>query len=393
MSNNQIPAPAELMAEASRQTGLTDFGPSDWFTVPLAIQVQAINAEAQLSESGAVVQRARLVGALANRLRLFRALRDHPEIAEWPIEVAGVLLGLSRSGTTMMHRLLNSVPQVTAVKWWETHYPAPFDDETRGEPVARRAAAQSVFDHMLATIPDLMSIHPMSLDHVDEEITILDQSFMCTTPESFLWIPTYAKWLETADHQPAYDELVLWLRYLQWQDPAREGAAWVLKTPNHIAATEAAMKAFPDATFIMTHRDPVRAIPSYCSMVSSLYRMSSEEVDLEAIGQHWQHRWSSALRQLFALRDADPAVDARFLDLMYEDIVADPMAQVEAVYRRMGKTIRPEDEAVMRAWLTSNARDNRPAHKYRLEAFGLSEESLKEAFAFYRERMFEPVHA
>ncbi|WP_157216629.1 sulfotransferase family protein [Flavisphingomonas formosensis] len=388
MTDHPIPAPAELMAEASNLTGLSDFGPSDWFLTPLGIEVDSINAEARLNESGAVVQRSRLVGALANRLRLFEAIRRHPEIATQPIKVAGVLLGLSRSGTTMMHRLLNSVPSITAMKWWETHHPATLEDEVQGQPTGRRAQAQALFDHMLATIPDLMSIHPMSVDYVDEEITVLDQSFMSTTPESFLWIPTYAKWLETADHQPAYDELVLWLRYLQWQDPAREGAVWMLKTPNHIAATAAALKAFPDATFIMTHRDPVRAIPSYCSMVSSLYRMSSDHVDLQAIGRHWQHRWSSALRQLFALRDADPAVDARFLDLRYDDIVKAPMEQIAKVYARIGKTMTAEDEATMVAWMNGNARDNRPAHEYALEQFGLTEDGLKETFGFYRKRMW-----
>ena len=388
MNDRAIPAAPVLMAEATALTGLDDFGPSDWFLTPLAIQIGAINDEAQLTASGAAVQRARLVGALANRLRLFEAIRTHPEIAVQPIRVAAVLLGLSRSGTTMMHRLLNSVPGITAMKWWETHYPAPLEDEVPGDPAPRRAAAQALFDHMLATIPDLMSIHPMSLDHVDEEITVLDQSFMCTTPESFLWIPRYARWLETADHRPAYAELVLWLRYLQWQDPARAGAVWMLKTPNHIAATAAALEAFPDAVFVMTHRDPVRAIPSYCSMVSSLYRMSSDHVDLAAIGRHWQHRWSSALRQLFALRAADPAVDARFLDLRYDDIVADPMAQVARVYARAGLTLTPGDEAIMAGWLKGNARDGRPTHRYALEQFGLTEAGLAKAFAFYRERLW-----
>ncbi len=388
MSSNMLPPAETLMEEARRATGLQDFGPSDWFLEPLRIELDSINSEARLNESGAVVQRQRLVGALANRLRLFEAIRKNPEIATWPIAVKGVLLALSRSGTTMLHRLLNSAPKITAMKWWETHFPAMFEGEKPGDPSPRRAAAQQVFDHMLATIPDLMSIHPMSLDHVDEEITVLDQSFMSTTPESFLWLPSYAKWLETADHQPAYDELVLWLRYLQWQDPQREGAVWVLKTPNHIAATAAALKAFPEATFIMTHRDPVRSIPSYCSMVASLYHMSSDHVDLMAIGQHWQRRWSSALKNLYALRDGDPAIEARFLDICYDDLVKDPMAQARLVYDRLGLELTAGNEAAMQAWIGGNQRDNRPPHEYSLQQFGLTEQSLKDAFAFYRSRMF-----
>ena len=158
MNDCLIPSPAELMAEAQALTGLSDFGPSDWFLTPLGIEVSSINAEARLNDAGAVVQRGRLVSALANRLRLFEAIRKHPEIASVPVTVSAVLLGLSRSGTTMMHRLLNSVPGITAMKWWETHYPAPLEEEVPGQPVGRRAAAQALFDQMLATIPDLMSI-------------------------------------------------------------------------------------------------------------------------------------------------------------------------------------------------------------------------------------------
>jgi hypothetical protein len=388
MTSNTLPAAEILMDEARKLTGLSDFGPSDWFLTPLRIELDSINNEARLNESGAAVQRQRIVGALANRLRLFEAIRKNPEIATWPIDVRGVLLALSRSGTTMLHRLLNATPTITAMAWWETHFPAMLEGEVKGDPSGRRAAAQQVFDHMLATIPDLMSIHPMSTEYVDEEITVLDQSFMSTTAESFLWLPSYSKWLETADHQPAYDELVLWLRYLQWQDPARKGAVWVLKTPNHIAATKAALKAFPDATFIMTHRDPVRSIPSYCSMVASLYHMSSDHVDLMAIGQHWQRRWSGALKQLYALRDGDPAIEARFLDIRYDDLVKDPMAQTRIVYDRLGLDYTASDEALMQAWVGGNQRDNRPAHEYSLQQFGLTEEGLKEAFAFYRSRMF-----
>jgi hypothetical protein len=385
-----IPDAAALMREARAETGLQDYGPSDWFVEPLSIEIQSINTEAQLNQSGALIQRDRLVGALGNRLRLFEAIRRNPEILTTNIRVGAVLLALSRSGTTMLHRLLNEVPRITGVTWWESHYPAELEADRRSDVSKRRAAAQIRFDQMLTTIPDLMSIHPMSLDQVDEEITILDQSFMSTTAESFLWLPTYAKWLETADHQPAYDELVLWLRYLQWQDPARAGAVWVLKTPNHIAAISAALKAFPDATFVMTHRDPLRCIPSYCSMVSSLYHWSSDHVDLRAIGQHWQRRWSDALRGLYELRE-NPQIDARFLDIRYENLTANAFEAAQAVFHRMGLQLTPAEEAALVAHLNDNPRDSRPNHQYSLEKFGLTEESLKDAFSFYRTRMWPNI--
>ncbi|WP_380877516.1 putative sulfotransferase [Sphingomonas sp. DBB INV C78] len=382
-----LPDIATLMAEARAATGLSDFGKDDWYLEPLRIQLASINEEARLTETGAVTQRARLVGALANRLRITNALARHPEIHDEPLKVAAVLLGLPRTGTTMLHRLLHASPAVTAMRWCETHYPAAFPDEVPGDPSDRRAAAKQIFDHMLATIPDLMSIHPMSLDQPDEELTVLDQSFMGTSAESFLWIPSYAAWLEQADQAPAYAELVLWLKYMQWQDPARRDQVWVLKSPNHVTATAAALAAFPDATFVMTHRDPVRSVPSYCSMVSSLYRMSSDEADLAAIGRHWQDRWAAGLRKLYALRE-DPAIDARFLDVRYDESVKDPMAQARRVFDRIGRVMTPEDEAAMQAWMAGNARDGRPTHRYDLDRFGLNEAEIAETYAFYRARVW-----
>lgn len=386
--SHSLPDIPTLMEEARAATGLADFGEDDWWREPLSIQLDSINREARLNESGAITQRARLVGALANRLRITDALKRHPEIHDEPLQVSAVLLGLPRTGTTMLHRLLHASPGITAMRWWETHYPAAFPGEEPGDPSARRAAAKQIFDHMLATIPDLMSIHPMSLDQPDEELTVIDQSFMGTAAESFLWLPSYAAWLEQADQTSAYRELIVWLKYMQWQDPARRGQAWVLKSPNHITATAAALAAFPDAVFVMTHRDPVRSVPSYCSMVSSLYRMSSDEADLAAIGRHWQHRWAHGARRLFALRDADPAVEARFLDVRYDESVKDPLAQARRVFARMGRELTDEDETAMRGWLAANARDGRPAHRYDLERFGLSEESLAETYGFYRRRIW-----
>lgn len=383
-----LPDIPTLMAEARAATGLSDFGADDWWLEPLSIQLDSINREARLNESGAATQRARLVGALANRLRITDALKLHPEIHDEPLHVAAVLLGLPRTGTTMLHRLLHASPGVTAMRWWETHYPAAFPDEVPGDPSARREAARQIFDHMLATIPDLMSIHPMSLDQPDEELTVIDQSFMGTAAESFLWLPSYAAWLEQADQTPAYRELVMWLKYMQWQDPSRRGQMWVLKSPNHITATAAALAAFPDAVFVMTHRDPVRSVPSYCSMVSSLYRMSSDEADLAAIGRHWQNRWANGARRLFALRDADPAIDARFLDVRYDESVKDPMAQARRVFDRMGRALTAEDEAAMRDWIADNTRDGRPAHRYDLDRFGLTEDGLAETYDFYRRRIW-----
>ena len=372
-----------LLEEATRRAGLNDFG-SRWFLEPLGVLLNALRSEANLSEAGIAAHRERIVAGLVNRLRTVEAIRRHPEILDEKGEVAGIIVGLPRTGSTMLHRLLVTAPGLTAIRWWETQNYAPFPGEERGKPVERVAYAERLLATMLEQNPDLLSIHPFEVHGADEEIIILDQFFVGTMPEAYAYVPSYSAWLEQADLRPAYEELRVVLKFLQWQDPTRSGKRWVLKTPGHLAALDAVLAVFPEAQLIMTHRDPLTTVPSYCSMVTALHALATDKVDRVKVGHFTAQRWARMLARFTRLRDERG--DRWFIDVPYEALQADPLGQWCRVLERLGEPVTPETERAAERWLKDNSRDKRAAHRYTLEEFGLDRAGLEQAFASYRER-------
>ena len=370
-----------LLDAASRQTGLADFGP-DYFLEPMGRLLDSIEADARLTEAGAAGQRARIVNTLTTRLRMFDAIARHPEIAAERVEVAGVICGLTRTGSTMFHRMLAVAPGMTAIRWWECLNYAPFPNEERGNPVERRRAAEITMDGYVKA--GMASIHPFAIEEPDEEIIIMDQFFVGTMPESLMYVPAFTRWLATYDHHAAYGDLKTVLKFLQWQDPSRRGKRWVLKAPGHLATLETLLDTFPEAVVITTHRDPVQTIPSYCSLVNAMIRMSSDEIAPETVGRFTEKRWAGFLKHFTQSRDR---LDAdRFIDVRYEDLVSAPLEQARRVLSRLGIEMTPPIETKMAEWLLENARDKRAAHHYTMEEFGLSKAVIEQDFGFYRNR-------
>lgn len=373
----------DLLAEARRRAGLADFG-DPWFLEPLGVMLEALDREAQLSEAGVAAHRERIVTGLVNRLRAIDALHRHPEIADEAVDVAAIIVGLPRTGSTLFHRLLTTAPGLTAVRFWEAQNYAPFPDEVRGSPDARRQWAADLIAAMLSVTPDLLSIHPYQVDGADEEIMILDQFFVGTQPEAYAYIPTYSAWLDRADLTPAYRDLRTVLGFLQWQDSARRGRRWVLKTPGHLAALDAAMAVFPAARFVMTHRDPVDTVPSYCSMVAALHGAGTDRLDRVTVGRFTARRWAALLERFTRVREA--CGDARFIDVAYRDVQRAPLAEWRRVLAALGEPVDAASEAIAAEWLRHNGREQRAPHRYTLEEFGLDRAGLAELFAAYRTR-------
>jgi hypothetical protein len=379
--------PAELSVErlleqARQACGLSDFG-DPWFLEPLDRLVSAINAEARLkSLEGGPVER--IVYALQDRLRQVELLKAHPEILDEQVQVAGAILGLPRTGSTMLQRLLGSSPQLTSPYWWEVSFPLPFPGETMGDPTPRKDAAKAAVEAFYAAWPDFRTIHPMDALAHDEEVILLDKSFLSSTYDSILNIPSYGFWMAQADHTPAYEELKVWLQILQWQAPERRGRKWVLKTPHHLlGGLSGLLNVFPDCRVVMTHRAVAETLPSYCSMCASMTSAGAHAFDLEAVGTYWTRRFQDGLRALIAVRRHEPA--SRFIDVRYRDLLDDPVGEAERVMQRMGLEPDARDVAAMAAWLAANGREKRPPHRYTLEMFGLSPEGLERDFAFYQD--------
>jgi hypothetical protein len=379
-AGHDLLTPDSVLSEARRQAGLEDFGDL-WFLEPMGKLLESMRTEANLNENGIRNQRGRMLNALVSRLRITDAIKRNPEILDETVTVAGVIVGLARTGSTLFHRLLANAPGFNAIKWFETQFYAPFPREERGNPVERRKLATQVMDGYVKA--GLMSVHPFAIDEPDEEIIIMDQVFVGTMPESAMYVPSYAEWLGTFDHRKAYEDLKTVLKFMQWYDPSRQGGKrWVLKTPGHLPTLDSLFATFPEATVISTHRDPLQTIPSYCSFVAHLYKMSADDVDEVKVGQFTEKRWAGFLGRYASVRER--IGEDRFIDVKYEDIVKSPIDQARPVMHRLGIDMTPDVEVAMTDWLEENARDKRAAHHYTLEQFGLSTELLERDFASYR---------
>ena len=373
-----------ILNDARRQAGLDDFGP-DYFLEPMAKLLDSMRKEAKLNDTGIAIQRGRMINGLVGRLRMFDAIRRHPEIAAEKVDVAAVICGLPRTGSTMFHRMLSRASGFTAIRWWETQNYAPFPGEERGKPVARRKAGEKIMEGYVQA--GLMSIHPFAIDEPDEEIIIMDQFFVGTMPESAMYVPSYAEWLRTYDTGNAYQDLITVLKFLQWQDVSRKGKRWVLKTPGHLSMVNAMLKAFPNAVLIMTHRDPVSTVPSYCSMVYSIVKMATSEIDSVTMGRFTAKRWAGFLKEFTEARSKH--AENRFIDVQYENLTSAPLGEARRVLERLGAQMTPDIETAMQEWLVENAREKRAAHHYTLEEFGLSKEELDKDFAAYKARFLK----
>jgi hypothetical protein len=371
---------ATLAARAIEATGLSDFG-DPWIFENLDALIPVLNSEAELTEVGVGGAEAMIVTALTNRLRHVDLIKRHPEILDEKVDVAAVVVGLPRTGSTMLHRMLSSAPGMTGVKWWEAQNYAPFPGEERGKPDARREAAKHYLAYMLEHAPELMSIHPMSIDQSDEELIILGLLFSSTMIEGMYHVPSYARWLVENSRTRCYADLKEILQSLQWQDPARRGAKWVLKTPGHLMALDGVLDTFPEAKIVMTHRDPVQTVPSYCSMMTTLYHMGST-VDRERIGAFWEKRLAELLDLFMSVR-AKAGPD-NFIDVRYTDTTTKPVEEGKRVLAEAGIAVTPEIEAGMAEWVEANKREDRAPHRYALEDFGLTRELVEQDFAEYR---------
>lgn len=370
---------AALIAEAQRRSGLDDIGDT-WFFEPMDKMLACLKAESQFTERGTIMEAEKNVSYLVNRLTRVNLLKKHPEILDEDVRVGAAILSLGRTGSTKTHRLLSAAPSHTAMQWWEGQYPYPLENEEIGNPVERLEMAKA----RKAQWPDMSHIHTSNLDSPEEEAFVIDQAFVGTMIECFVYAPQWTEWLKGYDQMPAYQELRLTLQMLQWQVPSRRGKYWILKSPTHMSAPKTLLDAFPEALIIQTHRDPLKTVPSHCSMITPLIQMKSDSITKEQIGRFTCQRWAGMSEEVIKLREQ--IGDDRFIDIQYEDLTADAMGEMQKVFDRMGRTMTEADRAAMEQWLVDNKRTKWAPHVYDYETYGLSEEIIRSDFARYIEK-------
>lgn len=370
-----------LLHSATRRAGLTDFGEGDIRT-PLTVLLESMAREARLHPLGAFIARTRLLGILENRLRTAYWFSRRPEIHREQVLGPLFITGLQRTGTTLLQRLLAADPAARALASWEGLNPAPPLPASPGRhrsPDPRIREARRAQRSLQLLAPEFFIIHPVEFDGPEEEVLLLDHSFISSVPEALMYVPTFSRWVEEQDQGPAYDRLHLLLQLLQWQRP---GEHWVLKSPHHLEWLDNLVARFPDARLVMTHRDPRTATNSFFSMVWHSNRLFSHSTPADRLGRHWFRKTTRMVERMMDFRRR--RTDVPICDVSYYDLVADPLGQVEKIYRHFDMELTQTARRAMEATLAGHRRNRYGVHRYHPQSFGIDEEQWESAYRDYR---------
>jgi len=371
-----------LLRAARRQTGLDDFGAST-FRPGLGKLLESLEGEAALTTLGRLFTRGQLVGALRNRLGLVDHRKHHPELAAEGIERPLFVLGLPRTGTSILHALLAQDPAHRSPLAWEVNFPCPPPQAVTYETDPRIERTDRQLDQLRKLAPGVDAIHPIAARLPQECVAILAHEFQSVLFTTMYDIPAYLAWLEEQDMRPAYRFHREFLQHLQSRRP---GGRWVLKTPAHLLSIDALLDVYPDAMIVQTHRDPIEVIASVSSLHCAFRNATSDDVDPHFTGRQQLETWSRTLRRAMETRNRCTQHARQFFDLHYPDLLAEPLACVRRMYEHFGMELTEEAARCMERFLAEHSQHKHGVHKYTPADFGIDPARDGRYFQDYCER-------
>ena len=374
----------KLMREASKKTGLSDFG-DEGFLPGLTILVQSLNDEAQLSTIGRMAAKSLVVDRLCHRLQIIDYRKQRPEVAQQQIEGPLFVLGLPRTGTTILYELLAQDPNHRWPITYEVEQPVPPVREESFLTDPRIPIVDKKMNEVEKLAPGFQAIHAMGATLPQECIAMTSSHFMCVLWGAQFFIPSYDEWLREQDGSGAYRWHRMFLQHLQvdYSKPR-----WVLKTPGHLPFIQTIVDEYPKAAFVQTHRDPMRVVASMSSLACSLRSALSDEVDPAQTAANETTHYARMLKTGMEQRDRIEAKEGpgRFFDVQFEDILNRPLEVIEELYGHFGFEWNADIRNRMETYLQSRPREKHGKHSYTLEEFGLSREEHGPLFAEYCQR-------
>ena len=366
----------EFHERAAAQTGLSDFGGSDYHE-GLRVLLAALDDRPPAAGTKTASAEGLIVAPLAARLHTEAQWKANPDYARREIPSPLIVMGVPRTGTTALHNLLDQDPQFQGIQKWITGAPIvrPPREEWETHPQYQAAAANVA--QMAAIAPDVMTAHGVYAHEVDECLLPMAQSFTSNFFPSQLDIPLYDQWLLGADETESFRRYKDVLRLVGLRDDRR----WLLKNPSHVFGVEAMLAVFPDACVVQTHRHPASSLASLVNLLDNIMRAYTGE----GTDRPWRLAretafWAEAMRRTVAIQDRYPD---RFVNVRQGDIRQDPLAVVRRIYGHFGIPISEEAERRFAAWAGANPPEGQSAHAYEAVK-DLS--AINDAFGPYIER-------
>ncbi len=377
-----------LIAEARTRTGgLEDLGPGP-FLEPLQLFVNSLEQDARLNQVGQYIARERALAHIVNRLSYVNDRKRFPEIARQKIVKPVFIIGLGRTGSTILHDILAQDPANRAPLTWEVTFPSPPPRTETFLTDPRIAQCEATFPPMDERREKFKAMHPMGAQ-LSQECVVMMGDAMCTPLfHNQFRVTRYQDWVDRAgDWAHVYD---FHYRQLQHLQSGHAGDRWVLKTGAHMWGLEYLLKTYPDARIVFTHRDPVKSLTSYASLTALVRSMGSDQVDRFEVAADWNPRLKRALEHAIAVRSATQYPQALFYDMKFSDFIRDQFAVVSKIYEAFSLPMTVEAAARMKWFIADNPQGKHGIHRYSPDEYGIDPEGVRREFRPYIERFDLP---
>src|SRR6266516_6261506 len=367
----------DLIETAKRRSGLDDFGEGDFFEA-LSRLLEPCQDEARLNLIGKIALKTDVLETLCARLQMERDRQLYPDITRQEIHQPLFIVGLPRSGTSVLHRLLGADPEHRSPLMWVVRSPSPPTRHDEKRRIQRATQSCNFFNWL---VPTFRYAHTVGAEVPQECVSLMTPTFLSDQFDAMYYVPSYRTWLFRQDLRPAYAYHRRFLQHLQFR---RAAPRWILKAPTHMFAMPALLFIYPDALFVQTHRTPVDAMASVSSLVTILRSAFSDAVDPVTVCREAVDYWSETMDKF--LDERDRLVSKRICDIEYDEISRHPIAAVKRIYDHFGWSLSQQAEQRMRTLVATHAQRQPGNHRYHLSQFGSSAEEVLTAFAPYCQR-------
>ena len=343
--------------------------------------VRSINQDAQPNTFGAIAAKTLFERTLYGRLKIEQVLSENPEIENREIKEPIFIIGMPRTGTTILHAMLHEDPAHRSPLAWEClfPYPVPVPDTYHNNP--QKKQVEKNFRQLFKLIPDFQVKHYMDADTPQECLAINIYDFNSYLPATLFSIPTYQNWfLNDADKLSTLRFHKRFLQYLQSGGVKAE--RWLLKSPVHMMRLQEIFEVYPDARIIITHRHPSNVIASTTSLISSVHSLYSDHEDPYRTGMEQIELWSNLFNEFLETRKKLGKED-QIIDVKFDDFVSDQTGVAKHIYDHFNLPLSDDTLNKFKRFIELNPKDKKGVHKYSLKDFGLDEKLVSDKFAFY----------
>jgi hypothetical protein len=371
-----------LVDVARRRAGVREIEDTS-FLEALRVLVGSLDGEARLNLIGRIVVREDITRLLVNRFRIDRDRQRDPGIAAEEIQRPIFITGMPRSGSTLLHGVLAQDPANRVPRTWEMLLPSPAPEPATCDSDPRIAKIERELRWFNRLAPDFKVIHDVGARMPEECTIIIAHSFVSSQFSSMYDVPSYSRWCDAQDSRPKYELHQRFLQHLQHRFGARR---WILKAPVHLNSLPGLLSVYPDARIVMTHRDPMEVLASEASLHATLRQTFTRAVDPVAVGREMSACMEDDIRRGLEARDAGLVPPTQFFDVVYTDVLRDPMSVVRRMYDHFDLPLAPPVEARMRRFLGENPKEKHGPHRYTLLQFGLDPDEESRKYDAYRAR-------